>query len=130
MLIDARIPVHFTIPAPATGQADQVLLLPAGESEAAGEPGHGPVSRHGWAAVLRLPSALAPQLAGHASGCACCSVRLPQAEPLTRLFQARARGEIGFFRSLVASLPEPEADSLRAVLVSDPFLFSRFVQSP
>lgn len=129
MLIDARIPVHFTTQAPAIGQADQVLLLPAGEPEGAGKPGDGLVSRQGWTAVLRLPSGLAPQVADHGSGCACCVVRPLQADPLTRLFQARARGEIGFFRSLVASLPEPEADSLRAALVSDPFLCSRFVQA-
>lgn len=129
MLIDARIPVHFTSQAPAFGQADQVLLLPADEMEGPRTPRCGLVSRQGWAAVLRLPSGPAPHVGGHDSGCACCVARPSQADPLTRLFQARARGEIGFFRSLVASLPGPEADSLRAALVSDPFLYGRFVQA-
>lgn len=125
MFIDARIPVHFLDPgAVATGpaRADQALILSA--EACAGRP-----VREGWAAVLRLPGLPTSTAGSHPSGCACCANRTPQAAILTGLFQARARGEVGFFRALVAILPEQEAAGLRDALVSDPFLSGCFVQA-
>ncbi len=125
MFIDARLPVHFLPPAaaPAAPRADQALLL----SGDAGIGSSGP--EQGWAAVLRLSRQATPAVAGHIPGCSCCTARSPQATGLTRLFQARARGEVGFFRALVAILPEQEAADLRDALVSDPFLSGCFVQA-
>ena len=134
MRIDARIPVRFADLPPGDARADQALLLP----EAARD------SPSGWLAVVRLRKDLPreePGLReehgpreehgavrrGHQAGCSCCAPRSAHADTLIRLFQARARGEIGFFRGIVASLPAAEAASLRAVLQSDPFLSGCFV---
>lgn len=122
MLIDARIPVRFLDPATDPGtcdpaRADQALLLP----ETIRMP------QQGWAIVLRLPGP--PVAVAHAPGCACCIARTPQAALLTGLFQARARGEVAFFRAVTAILPEPEAAALRALLIADPFLSGCFRQA-
>ena len=125
MFIDARIPVQFLRPGsdPSAPRTDRALLLSGDAATGSSGP------EQGWAAVLRLPRPATPAVAGHVPGCACCTTRTPQAIGLIRLFQARARGEVGFFRALVAILPEQEAADLRDALVSDPFLSGCFVQA-
>ena len=124
MTPDARIPVRFVDHAPAAG-AGQVLLLPEA-ADAPADDGPQPASA-GWTAVLRLPSAGVPHPFTRGS-CRCCAGRSAQASKLTWLFQARARGEVGFFRSVVAHLPRTHEAALRALLASDLFLCARFVQ--
>lgn len=126
MFIDARIPVHILDPdavVPPPARDDQVLLLSAAASAARSDPG--------WMLVLRLPDPAArrPSPGGHTPGCVCCTGRAPSATSLTALFQARARGEVGFFRALVAILPGQEAADLRDALVTDPFLSGCFVRA-
>ena len=111
MHIDARIPVRFMPLAPEPGRPDEILLLPHGAREVPS----------GWLAVVHLPPPAGAAF-GHAAGCSCCLPRSAQAAALTRLFQARARGETGFFRAVAAALPEGEAASLRLLLRSDPYL--------
>jgi hypothetical protein len=81
--IDARIPLIFGDAAQA--DAEDVLLV---EGEA-------PVE----AAVARFEAVHA---ASHAVGCACCTPRSGAAKALSRLLLARARGEIPFFRKVIA----------------------------
>lgn len=121
MLIDARIPVHFTDQVPRAARSDQVLILP--------EDAGAPPSDGRWAAIIRLPARAAFPADAHPPGCSCCNPRPASAVILTQLFQARARGEIGFFRSVVASLPAAAAADLRAALFSDSFVAGCFVES-
>ena len=118
--LDARIPVT-------------VMADPAGLPAALRE-GRSP------AAVLaeapppaRLPEggvALAsfdPHLPSHAAACACCGGRPPAAAALDRLFQARVRGQCGWFGRVVA-LAETEAAraQLAAALREDALTAARF----
>ncbi|WP_428392049.1 hypothetical protein [Lichenicoccus sp.] len=111
MLIDARIPVRFAayVPQPSPAAA---LIVGAGSAP----------SVAGWAATLVLPPAGA-----HPVACACCGGRPAWATALTHLFQARARGEVGFFRALVVCLPDDQAVALRDLLAADPYLSGCFV---
>ena len=63
----------------------------------------------------------------HPAGCACCAPRGSVAVILTSLFMARARGEVPFFRRVVA-VPDGEAgaQAIRTALQDDPFLSARF----
>lgn len=62
----------------------------------------------------------------HPAGCACCVARSPAADALSRLFLARARGEVPFFRRvLVAGSAAAEA-AVRQALAGDPLLLARF----
>ncbi len=124
MTRDARIPVRF-VRHSAVPEADQVLLLP----EPAGAPADGDGGAPGWLAVLHLPSPDLSRLVPPRASCRCCPGRPAQAPALTWLFHARARGEIGFFRGVVAHLPRPQEAALRDVLSSDLFLRGRFVQA-
>ncbi len=117
MFIDARIPVCFLDQVPAAAIADAVLLVAS--------QGSTPAASAGWVSVCVLPEA--PGVPRHAPGCACCAPRSPQADVLTRLFQARARGEIGYFRRLAACLPPATGAALREVLARDAFLSGCFV---
>ena len=83
----------------------------------------------GWTTVVRLPPAPAegPGTAVHGSGCACCTGRAEQARALVQLFQARAKGTVGFFRTVTAVLLPEEAAVLRGLLESDPFLSGSYV---
>ncbi len=70
--------------------------------------------------------AVPPGAGRHRIGCACCITRAPLAEALSKLFFARARGEIPFFaRVIVPSEPAQEA-SLAAALAADPVTAARF----
>lgn len=103
---DNRIPVHFLAPGP--GEA----ALVEGEAPAPDRP------------VARFR--LAPGLSGHPQGCACCVSRTPVAEALSRLFLARARGEVPWFRSVaVIATPAGEA-AVRAALAEDQVSAGRF----
>jgi hypothetical protein len=83
---DARVPVRFG--AATEAGPDEALLV---EGETRVPPGP-PVAR------FRLSAARF----GHPPGCACCVPRSPVAEALSWLYLARARGEVAFFRSVVA----------------------------
>ena len=129
MTRDARIPVRFVRHAPLHAEAGQVLLLPEPASGRAGGRADGQDgATGGWVTVLRLPSPDVSHQLPHRF-CSCCAGRPAQASKLTWLFQARARGEIGFFRGVVVQLPEPQEAALRALLASDLFLRSHFVQA-
>ncbi len=115
--IDARVPVRLGSPqGSAEGIAEEItvgcaLLI---EGSAPAPSGH-PVAR------FVLP------VSGHVVGCACCLPRGPVAAALSRLFQARARGEVAFFR-LVLALPVGAAGAaaVRAALAEDVFVAARF----
>ena len=105
-MADDRIPVRFGQPV-----ADEAALV-EGDGVFPGRP------------VARFR--LAPGLAGHAPGCACCVPRGPVAEALGRLFLTRARGEVGWFRSIaVIATPAGEA-AVRAALARDQVSAGRF----
>jgi hypothetical protein len=108
---DDRVPVRFGS-ADAAG-SDAAILV---EADAPVPPGH---------AVARFR--LTPSMIGHPFGCACCTPRGPVAEALGRMFLARARGEVAFFRSVVvvAATPAGEA-AVRAALAEDQVSAGRF----
>ena len=73
-----------------------------------------------------LPTAVRRSPA-HAAGCACCVPRSPAALALDRLFQARAKGEVPFFRRVLAVTSTPEGDmAVWAALRTDPLVSGRF----
>ncbi len=96
---DARVPV--LIGSEADAGADDVIVAEDGAA---------------WGA-----------LGGHVADCACCVPRGVVASDLAALFLARARGEVPFFRRVVA-VPASEAGAaaIRAVLRDDPFVSGRF----
>ena len=107
---DARIGVRFA----AAGDAgsDEALLIE----------GPGPTDRP---AVARF--VLPVRVATHPIGCACCAPRGPVATALSRLFLARARGDVPWFRSVVAvTRSEAGADAVRAALMADVVTAARF----
>ena len=107
---DDRMPVRFDN---AMAAAPEVALLV--EGDAVVPDGH---------AVARFR--LASGLSGHPPGCTCCAPRGPVAEALGRLFLARARGEVAFFRSVVVvATPAGEA-AVRAALAEDQVAAGRF----
>lgn len=63
----------------------------------------------------------------HAAGCACCAPHSPVALALNALFQARAKGELPFFRRVVAVTHSAEGDiAVWTALRSDPLTAGRF----
>jgi len=105
--MDPRIPVLFGRPgepiAPETG------VLVADHQEVPGA-----------AAVARV-ARQAPDLAA----CACCAPRGDVARALSRLFLARARGEVGFFRQVVVRTAALEPE-VRAALAGDVLVAARY----
>lgn len=78
-------------------------------------------------AVLAEGGAAWGALGGHAVDCACCAPRGAAASDLAALFLARARGEVPFFRRVVAvPVGEAGAIAIRAALRDDPFVSGRF----
>jgi hypothetical protein len=59
----------------------------------------------------------------HPAGCTCCVARSEDALALDRLFLARVRGEVPWFRRVVVPADDP---ALRAALTADPVLSARF----
>jgi hypothetical protein len=104
---DDRVLVHFA--APSAGDA----VLIEGESAA---PAGRPVQ------CFRL----SPGLAGHAPGCACCVPRGPVAEALSRLFLARARGEVAWFHAVAVHASPAGQAAVRAALATDQVAAGRF----
>jgi hypothetical protein len=93
----------------ASAGPDDALLI---EGEAPAPPGR---------AVARFAAGPRPW---HAPGCACCVPRAAAAAALGRLFLARARGEVAFFRRVVAVVNDPAA--VRAALAEDVLAAARF----
>lgn len=114
LFMDARVPVRFAAPDQPGDQAgpEDALLI---EGDAPAPPGH---------AMARF---VLPEKPAHPIGCACCLPRGPVAEALTKLFLARVRGEVAFFRAVVA-LPASAAGAaaIRAALADDPLVSARF----
>ncbi len=69
--------------------------------------------------VLAAPAEGGP----HVPGCACCVGRGPLAAALGRLFIARAKGEVGFFRRVVVTGADA---AVRAGLAEDTLVSARF----
>ena len=105
--MDARVPVVFA-DAAAAGPEDALLI--EGDAPA-------PAGR----ALARFA---AGPLRWHAAGCACCVPRAAVAAALGRLYVARARGEVGYFRRVVAVVQD--ADAIRAALAEDRLAAGRF----
>ncbi len=106
--VDARVPVVFGRLEQA-GPEDAVLV----EDDAP------PVAT---AAVVRVVGAVpAPD---HAVGCACCRPRAPVASVLGSLFLARARGEVPFFRRVLAVVADEAG--MRAAIDADSLVSGRF----
>jgi hypothetical protein len=104
---DARLPVVFGDIAMA-GPNDALLI----EGDAPAPPG---------LAVARFS---ANPLRWHAVGCACCTPRAAVAAALGRLFLARARNEVAFYRRVIAVVSDPEA--VRAAVAADALAAGRF----
>jgi hypothetical protein len=74
---------------------------------------------------------LTPRNATHSLGCACCAPRGPVAEALGRLFLARARGEVPWFRSVVAATHSIAGrEAVRTALTEDVVTSARFRADP
>jgi hypothetical protein len=104
--VDGRVLVVFG----AIGDAgpDDALLI---EGDAAVPSGH---------AVARFTASRQP----HRIGCACCAGRGEAAMALGAIFLARARGEVAFFRRVVAVVSD--IDAMRATLADDKLVSGRF----
>jgi hypothetical protein len=107
-MTDDRIPVRLGQP-----EAGEAVLI---EGDAAAMPPDRPVARF----------RLVPALAGHAPACACCVPRGPVAEALGRLFLARARGEVAWFRSIAVIATPAGKVAVRAALAGDQVSAGRF----
>jgi hypothetical protein len=70
--------------------------------------------------------AIPPGDSRHTIGCACCVPRAPLAEALTKLFFARARGEIPFFARVILPCEPGQEGALAALLAADPVTAARF----
>jgi hypothetical protein len=110
-LPDDRVPVWFG--SDGAAGPDAALLV---EGDAVVPAGH-----------VMARFRLGPGLTGHPFGCACCVPRGPVAEALGRLFLARARGDVPFFRSVVAVVATPVGEAaIRAALARDQVSAGRF----
>jgi hypothetical protein len=111
LFVDARVPVRFgSVSDAAHGSA----LLIEGDTPAPD-----------GVAVARFTGAAAS--GPHPPGCPCCIARSPAAVALAALFLARARGEVGFFRTVLAVCRTPAGEAaVRAALESDPLVIAWF----
>ena len=110
--VDARVPVRLG--AWADAQAGDAVLAEADGPAPDGVP------------VARFDAA-----GEHAAGCACCVPRTAAALALDRLFQARARGEVPFFRRVLAVTATPEGDlAVWSALRLDPLTSGRYRPDP
>jgi hypothetical protein len=67
------------------------------------------------------------RIGGHPAGCNCCAPRGPVATALGALFLARARGELPWFRSMVAVTQSAAgAAAVRAAMEEDVVTRARF----
>src|SRR4051794_36122212 len=105
--VDARVPVRLGSFAEAE-EGDALLV----------EGGRAPVA---------IGAAFEVNGPGHAPGCSCCAPRSSAALALNGLFQARAWGEVPFFRRVLAVTRSPEGDlAVWAAVRSDPLAAGRF----
>ncbi|MCW8305683.1 hypothetical protein AruPA_01420 [Acidiphilium sp. PA] len=75
------------------------------------------------AAVARF---VVPDNPLHGVGCACCAPRGPASEALSRLFLARARGEVALFTRVVVLAGADGVALVRAALAGDAVTRARF----
>jgi hypothetical protein len=92
LYVDARVPVVFG--ALSELRADDALLI---DGTAAAPDG---------VTVVRLAD---PSVPMHVAGCVCCVPRSAAGAALSGLFLARGRGDVAFFRRVLAVTPEPDA---------------------
>lgn len=110
-MLDARIPVHFA--AFAEGARASAWLV---QDDAVAPDG-----------ALMVRFSLPASALDHPQGCACCLPRGPVAEALGRLFLARARGEVAFFRDVrVITQNDAGEAAVREALAYDPVLSARY----
>lgn len=113
--LDARVPLRF---APAGRLEPDAAWLIQGDTPAP-------------PAVVAVRFDVPAVQPGHQPDCRCCLWRSPVAEALSRLFFARVRGEVPFFRSVVALPRDQEgAAVIKAGLVGDPVLLAHFRLDP
>jgi hypothetical protein len=123
---DGRVGVRFGA---ASDAGPEEALLIEGDAPGAGDAPSGRSMPAGRPAVARF--ALPVRNATHPLGCVCCAPRGPVAEALGRLFLARARGELAWFRCVVAvTRSAAGADAVRAALAADVVTAARFRQDP
>src|SRR5271165_4849913 len=117
---DGRVRVRFGA-ADDAGPEEALLIEGTGADEGAAQTDRAAMARF----VLPI------RIATHPLGCACCAPRGPVAEALGRLFLARTRGEVPWFRSVVVvTRTAAGADAVRAALVGDVVTAARFRQDP
>ncbi len=115
--IDARVPVRLADRMPDR-LADGALVLV--------ERGLDVLPPRGGAAARLADFAPSHETIDPLLACQCCAGRAPFAAELGRLFTERARGEVAFFRSVVAVGTPRGLDQARDALASDPFLLGRY----
>lgn len=108
-LFDARVPLRFG--AVSDASPDSALLIE----------GDVPAMSGNVAEYFGAASA-----AGHVAGCPCCGPRAPAAQALSRLFLARARGQVAMFRDVVAVASVGGRSAIRSALQSDPLVSACF----
>lgn len=113
--LDARIPITLVSSPEAMGAAlagRPAALLAEGDPPA------------GAPAVTET---FVPADAPHLVGCACCAGRAPAALALDRLFQARVRGQVGWFDRVVALATSPAGQAeIAAALREDALTLARY----
>ena len=113
--LDARIPITVVstaeaLPAALAGRPAALLVEGAAPEDAP-------------AATESFVPADAP----HLVGCACCAGRAPAALALDRLFQARVRGQVGWFDRVVALATSPAGQAeIAAALREDALTLARY----
>ena len=111
LFVDARVPVRF---GSVSDAAPGLALLIEGDTRAPD-----------GVAVARFTDTAPP--GPHPPGCPCCTARSPVAVALAALFLARARGEVGFFRTVLAVCRTPDGEAaVRAALECDPLVIAWF----
>ncbi len=110
--IDARVPVRFGVADPEAAALIEVGL-----------PDQPACTIMRFEAVVAVP-------ASHPAGCACCTPRGPMTEALRRLFLARAKGEVPFFRDVRVFASPAAEPALRAALRDDGMLAAWFRAEP
>jgi hypothetical protein len=114
MVSDDRVPVRM---------GD---VVSAGPGEALLIEGDAPAPPGATVARFRLGAA-----GGHRAGCACCRTPGAAAEALARLYVGRARGDVAWFRAVVA-VPETVAgqQAIATALQEDRLVVGRFRAAP
>jgi hypothetical protein len=110
-MFDTRLPVVFG-PLEAAGPEDAILFED-------GAPGCA-------VSPARASAKFAPGLQ-HAVGCACCGARREAGRALGGLLHARARGQVGFFRRVIAVVHTAGGRAeIEAALRGDPLVSACF----